>query len=152
MTEPDQQGGGTPPRKTGDKDSGTERKRHGTVALVFACALPLAVLILPTVPALTVAVPVLGAGALVAAVLARRAARTSGGSAPGTSTALLVGVIGLVVSLVAVPFWHSLGTYENCVSSALTVQDRHNCQQSLDRSISSQVPFSHISTIMDGSG
>lgn len=142
MPEPDDERTGTkaPNRPEGSGSSG-EKRRHGSVAIVFACAVPVAILVLPTLPALVVAAPVLGVGALVAAILARRAAKTSGGTAYGTTTAIVVGVVGIALSVTVAPFWQPLSTYQQCRTSAITIASRQQCQDALQHSISTQVPF-----------
>lgn len=130
-------------RRSGDGRSRTEDKakvRHGAVAVVFACATPLAVLILPTMPAL-IATPILGLGALIAGILARRNAKRSGGTAPGTVTAIAIGAIGIGTALVVAPFWAPLTTYETCLTSANTVQDQDTCRKALDEGLETRLPF-----------
>ncbi|MGH3095772.1 MAG: hypothetical protein ACRDMV_07190 [Streptosporangiales bacterium] len=142
MPDPDNDRSGTkPPSRPDGSGSSQERRRHGSVAIVFACALPVAILVLPTLPALAVAAPVLGIGALVAGILARRAAKTTGGTAYGTTTAIVVGVAGLVMSLTVAPFWQPLSTYQQCRSSAITMTSKRQCQDALQHSIATQVPF-----------
>lgn len=142
MPDPDEDRTGmkTPGQPNGSGSS-EERRRHGSVAIVFACALPVAILVLPTLPALVVAAPVLGIGALVAAILARRAAKSTGGTAYGTTTAIVVGVVGLVMSITVAPFWQPLSTYQQCRSGAITMAGKRECENALQRSVSSQVPF-----------
>lgn len=140
MAAPD---GGRPGRTTqrsGQNGSGGDQRRHGAVALVFACALPIALLVLPVLPML-IATPVLATGALVTGISARRAARRTGGTAPGTPTAIAVGVIGLALTVAVAPFWSTLSSYEDCLTSANTVHDEASCRQALDRGLASRVPF-----------
>lgn len=136
MTEP----GGDGTQRDGRDGPGGERRHHGAVALVFACALPVALLVLPVQPML-IATPTLAVGALVAGVSARRAARRTGGTAPGTPTAIAVGVVGLAITVAVAPFWSALSKYEDCLTGANTVQDEASCRQALDRGLASRVPF-----------
>ena len=136
----DERSGGNTPRRTDGTGSGPDKRRHGAVAVVFACATPLAVLILPTAPAL-VATPILATGALVAGIGARRAARRTGGTAPGTVTAIAIGAIGLCMALLTAPFLGPLTSYESCLTSANTVQDQNTCKKQLDEGLQSRLPF-----------
>lgn len=128
------------PRRADDTGSGDRQHRHGAVAVIFACATPLAVLVLPTVPML-IATPILGTGALIAGIAARRAARRSGGTAPGTVTAIAIGAVGLFTALLMAPFLGPLTTYETCLTGANTVQDEQACRDALDKSLQSRLPF-----------
>lgn len=140
MATPDGDRTGETTKQDGQNGQDGDRRRHGAVALVFACALPIALLVLPVLPML-IATPILAIGALVSAVSARRAARRTGGTAPGTPTAIAVGVVGLALTVVVAPFWSALNSYEDCLTSANTVHDQTSCQQALDHGLASRVPF-----------
>lgn len=140
MAAPDGDRPGETTQRGGRNGRGGERHRHGAVALVFACALPVALLVLPVLPML-IATPILATGALVTGVMARRAARRTGGTAPGTPTAIAVGVVGLALTVAVAPFWSALSRYEDCLTSANTVEDHASCRHALDRGLASRVPF-----------
>jgi hypothetical protein len=137
---PDGDRPGETKQQDGPNGQSGERRRYGAVALVFACALPIALLVLPVLPML-IATPILAVGALIAGVSARRAARRTGGTAPGTPTAIAVGVIGLALTVAVAPFWSPLSNYEDCLTSANTVHDQSTCRHALDRGLASRVPF-----------
>lgn len=153
MAAPDGDQPGETTGRDGRNGGGGQRHRHGAVALVFACALPVALLVLPVLPML-IATPVLATGALVAGISARRAARRTGGTAPGAPTAIVVGVIGLALTVAVAPFWTALSSYEDCLTSANTVRDRATCRQALDRGLASRVPFASPDVVgrLTGSG
>lgn len=136
----DERSGGDAQRRAGGGGSGSDKRRHGAIAVVFACATPLAVLILPTVPAL-VATPILAAGALITGIGARRAAKRTGGTAPGTVTAIAIGAVGLCTAVLMAPFFGPLTSYESCLTSANTVQDKNACEKRLDEGLGSRLPF-----------
>lgn len=128
-----------PSGRTGENRTGDNRTRHGAVATVFACATPVAVVVLPTLPALVVT-PLLAAASLGCGIGARSNARRSGGIAPGTATAITIGVLGLAMTLAVAPFWRPLTTYERCLAGANTVQDHTACREALDRGLTSRLP------------
>lgn len=140
MTGPDDERSARTQRADGSGSGSGDKQRHGAVAVVFACATPLAVLLLPTVPML-IATPILATGALVAGIGARRAAKRDGGTAPGTVTAIAIGTVGLCTALLMAPFLGPLARYESCLTSANTVQDERTCERSLDDNLQSMLPF-----------
>ncbi|MQA02824.1 MAG: hypothetical protein GEV07_08925 [Streptosporangiales bacterium] len=144
MTGPDDERPAKSQRADGTGSS--DKQRHGAVAVVFACATPLAVLLLPTVPML-IATPILAAGALIAGIGARRAAKRTGGTAPGTITAIAIGTVGLCTALLMAPIIGPLARYESCLTSANTVQDERTCERALDRGLQAKLPFASLDLV-----
>lgn len=70
---------------------------------------------------------------IVWAVRARRRARSTGGSAPGSSVSLGLAAVGLVVPLVLLGvFFNQLTTYQSCMSGANTHEAKNDCRQALE--------------------
>jgi hypothetical protein len=104
----------------------TAAERGGTRSLVMAMAgLVLTFLFLPVGLVLCV-------GAVVTGVRSRRRARRVLTPAPGAVPGVVIGSIGLLLSVISIVLagvvWTDLSRYTECRQSAITIDDRQSCQ------------------------
>ncbi|HLV72111.1 hypothetical protein FHX41_5311 [Actinomadura hallensis] len=75
---------------------------------------------------------VLGVASLVVGVRARRAAREGGDGAPGALPGIVLGSVGLALSVLSVSMtlflWSELSGYQDCLSTSNTKTDEQACQ------------------------